>query len=766
MERLLNEQECAGISDQPLTFYITWNYESLPEYGPHVVVLLLGEEVGCPPRYLRHVRAVFKTMRMRPYLRLNRRRPGRLESALLLKAMRDWVRWLRSWILMQLPPRAWPAPVWRDNKWLEVPLGYQNLEALPMVSSGDRPYDAFFCGPVSAPVRGLKSLLPMPKTIARRQMIEGIKRLEARLPAFRFDGSERNTYTFEPEPGELSYSQRMMNARFCLAPRGNVVDSFRFFEGMASGCCVVCEPLPDESFYKGAPVIELADWRKLAEHLEPYLKHPEKIQEMQNRSLAWWHGHCSPAATGRKMAEFLQKRIPCPSHEIHDEGRDLIAVPKEKDIRFLTIVSTLTRGGTERAAVNYALGYQRAGVPSAVLAYNGAGPRKKMLDDAGIPVFVGGPDSKSQSAAIEQARAWAPDILHLNRPGLPDPLSGSILRALLHPRLRAFETNVFAYVDDTPDRLLFDLHFHLSQWSLWKWTIASKGLKGRAPGVVIPNLVDATAFSPSTPEQRDAYRDTLGIPHDAVVFGRIGQPLGGKWSPILIDGFCATAEQFPKAWLVVVGCPKEFEPRIESLPQHVRARIKQLPLVNTDAELQCYYGSLDVFAHASQKGESFGMVLAEAMLCGLPVITLSTPLRDNSQIEVVRNGITGLVVKNQREFTGAMLTLAKDENLRRELGGNGPAWVKKMYDIAAITPSILDLARLSLAANSAQELARNLASNSQILQAAGPGTERALLRSAGITPSFKNSSLASVMNWRSTRQAIRFTRLLQQWIRG
>ena len=56
--------------------------------------------------------------------------------------------------------------------------------------------------------------------------------------------------------------------------------------------------------------------------------------------------------------------------------RELVSVIKTNDIRFLTIVSTLTRGGTERAAVNYALGYRRAGFPSAVLAYNGGGPRR------------------------------------------------------------------------------------------------------------------------------------------------------------------------------------------------------------------------------------------------------------------------------------------------------------------------------------------------------------------------------------------------------
>jgi glycosyltransferase involved in cell wall biosynthesis len=446
--------------------------------------------------------------------------------------------------------------------------------------------------------------------------------------------------------------------------------------------------------------------------------------------------------------------------------RELASTFRNENIRFLTIVSALTRGGTERAAVNYALGYHRAGMPSAVLAYSGAGPRKEVLDDAGIPVFVGGKSRGEQSAAIEQARAWTPDILHLNRPGLPDPISGSIVRSLLRSNMRSFETNVFSCVDETQDRLLFDLHFHLSHWCLWKWTQASRELEGRAPGVVVPYPVDTSSFSPATPEQRTVFRSALGIPADAVVFGRIGQPSPSKWSPILIESFRIAAEQFPHVWLVLVGCSKQLESSLLRLPSGVRARVKQLPLVDTDLELQSYYGSMDVFAHAAEKGESFGMVLCEAMLCGLPVITLNTPLRDNSQIEVVQNGKTGLVVSNRWEFTRAMLILAKDENLRRELGRNGPPRVRQNYAISAVIPFIFDLARIALASNSSQELASHLASHQRIAQAIRVDTQRDLLISAGIKPTFSNTFIASLVNQRSARQAISLVRSLQRLSRG
>ena len=93
--------------------------------------------------------------------------------------------------------------------------------------------------------------------------------------------------------------------------------------------------------------------------------------------------------------------------------RELISVKKEKDIRFLTVVSSLTRGGTERAAMNYALGYQRAGYPSAILAYNGGGPRRAQLEEAGV-------------TPVERPIAWAdpadlPDV-HVDLAALDEDL--------------------------------------------------------------------------------------------------------------------------------------------------------------------------------------------------------------------------------------------------------------------------------------------------------------------------------------------------------
>ena len=77
----------------------------------------------------------------------------------------------------------------------------------------------------------------------------------------------------------------------------------------------------------------------------------------------------------------------------------------------------------------------------------------------------------------------------------------------------------------------------------------------------------------------------------------------------------------------LVGLPESLVPVLQSLPAEVRKQCVQLPLINSDHELSVLYSSLDCFLHAAASGESFGLVLTEAMLCGCPVVTVSRPYR-------------------------------------------------------------------------------------------------------------------------------------------
>ena len=449
----------------------------------------------------------------------------------------------------------------------------------------------------------------------------------------------------------------------------------------------------------------------------------------------------------------------------HVKPRELISVDKKSGIRFLTILSTLTRGGTERAAMNYALGYHRAGYPSAVLAYGGGGPREAQLKEAGVPVFLGGPDKAGTLRALEEARTWNADILHLNRPGESDPISAGVLRSLIHPRLRVIETNVFAYADWSDDRVLIDLHMHLSRWCLWKWSQSIRGLEPNSPGVIVPYSIDCDAFASMSADDRIAVRRASGIPDDALVFGRVGQGSLAKWSPLLIQAFEAVATQLPTAWLAVCGLPDRLKDMVRLLPASVRSRVVELPMTNSDAQLRQYYGLMDVFVHASEKGESFGMVLCEAMLSGLPVITLNTPLRDNSQIEVVPHRTAGIVVSDLKQMVDGMLAMKENPPAYRSMALQAPQWVRDTYDIPVVTRRLVAIAPMVLASTSSQELARRLSELPGDLTKAPADSYRTLLSSAGVKQKLVESLATSLVNRPISRRAIRFVRSSQSLIK-
>lgn len=298
-----------------LRVYITYDWNNLPEYGESVVVLLLGEEIGRVPRYIRHVRAVFKTMRMRPYLGIRKWKLDALRFGMLMKAIRDWPHYWKSIYAAEHTPRDWPHRVREERTCLDVPLGYLNFESLPQKPMQDRAFHCFFAGQRVAPKKtGWMGLLPLPKNESRAGMFAALRKLQQSKIGFRFDGASNDSDADNAETGLArngwrSYSQRMMDTKFCLAPRGNVVDTFRFFEGMRSGCVVVCEPLPPERFYAGAPVIQIDDWSELAGKLAPFLggdqESYEALDGMRRKTLDWWEQQCSESAIGREMAQFV-----------------------------------------------------------------------------------------------------------------------------------------------------------------------------------------------------------------------------------------------------------------------------------------------------------------------------------------------------------------------------------------------------------------------------------------------------------------------------
>jgi len=156
---------------------------------------------------------------------------------------------------------------------------------------------------------------------------------------------------------------------------------------------------------------------------------------------------------------------------------------------------------------------------------------------------------------------------------------------------------------------------------------------------------------------------------------------------------------------LLVGFPDCLNYWIDECSSEAKKRVVKWSPVTEDAQLRSLYGTMDVFIHGVQMGESFGYVLCEAMLCGLPVVTLSTPARDNSQVEVVGHGRGGLVVSSEVGMLTAMESLMNDGALRRRIAQQAPGCVKERFDMSAVMPKLVDICNIVLQTKGRRELA-------------------------------------------------------------
>jgi glycosyltransferase involved in cell wall biosynthesis len=168
------------------------------------------------------------------------------------------------------------------------------------------------------------------------------------------------------------------------------------------------------------------------------------------------------------------------------------------------------------------------------------------------------------------------------------------------------------------------------------------------PITSIPTGIDKNRFATG---DGAAARRQYGIDASAFVVGHVGRLAPEKNLALLARAVAQFATSHPHAHFLVVGKgPSEediqsiFAERGLSDRLHMTGSLDGQPL--TDA-----YHAMDVFAFAS-KSETQGMVLAEAMTAGSPVVAIDAP----GAREVVRDGENGrlLPTEDESEFAAAL----------------------------------------------------------------------------------------------------------------
>jgi len=181
------------------------------------------------------------------------------------------------------------------------------------------------------------------------------------------------------------------------------------------------------------------------------------------------------------------------------------------------------------------------------------------------------------------------------------------------------------------------------------------------PVDILPNGVDLERFRPGLPRLP---RFTDGTP--TILF--VGRHDPRKGLPELMQAAAALVEDRVRFRLVIVG-DGALRRRIEGMAGGaLRGRVHFEGRVSNE-HLPGYYASADLFCSPARGGESFGIVLLEAMACGVPIVATDLP----GYRTVLTPGREGLMVppRDPVSLRDALKTMLLSRDLRAEMGARG-----------------------------------------------------------------------------------------------
>jgi phosphatidyl-myo-inositol alpha-mannosyltransferase len=197
--------------------------------------------------------------------------------------------------------------------------------------------------------------------------------------------------------------------------------------------------------------------------------------------------------------------------------------------------------------------------------------------------------------------------------------------------------------------------------------------------VIIPNGVHVDAFA-SGP---DLAGYTRGVDGPTIGFlGRYDEPRKGL--PVLLEAMRTVVRQHPGARLLIAGRGDAANLR-ELVGEDLRPHVALLGELS-EADKAAFLRSIDVYCAPNLLGESFGVVLIEALAAGAPIVAsdldaFARVLEDGAAGVLVRRGDAGALAR-------ALDELLSDPARRAELSARG-AEVAAAYDWQVVARRIL-----------------------------------------------------------------------------
>ena len=285
--------------------------------------------------------------------------------------------------------------------------------------------------------------------------------------------------------------------------------------------------------------------------------------------------------------------------------------------------------------------------------------------------------------AASRVRQWidtkAFDILHLHEPAIPSlsllacsiaegPMVGTFHVAA--PRQRV----AFA-IAPLLEPVIEKLRARIAVSEVARETLT---IHLDTDAVVIPNGISSDFFSSALPRTEWQREHTIGF------IGRFSEPRKGLG--ILLEALPTVARIFPHVRILIAG-PGEGIEAMQSVNPALRNNLQFLGRID-DREKASFLKSLDLYVAPNTGGESFGIILAEAMAAGAPIVASDIPAFK----QLLGDGQYGALFENENPASLAeqIIDLLKNKERREHLRRQGLERAQR-FDWSQVSDEIMNV---------------------------------------------------------------------------
>ena len=255
-------------------------------------------------------------------------------------------------------------------------------------------------------------------------------------------------------------------------------------------------------------------------------------------------------------------------------------------------------------------------------------------------------------------RSFAPDVVHVHEPFAPSTSMWATFVSSV-PLVATFHSGA-------ERARLYDLAAPILRRVARRIVVriavsrtAERSAAARVGGAfeIVPNGTDVGRFLRAEPAD-------LGPGEKLLFVGRLDERKGFRTA---VAAFARLARERPDVQLIVVGDGPERD-AVGTVPAAIRSRVRMLGAV-PHADLPSIHAACDLYLGPSIGGESFGIVLVEAMAAGLPIVASDIAGYD----EVVQDGVQGTLVPpgDPRAVAEAVAEILDDPVTAARMGAAG-----------------------------------------------------------------------------------------------